>query len=74
MRLCDKALSNVEGTFSFHMSSFMHFPICATYCTLSTKAIGDMIENFIRYYNTRRVQRKLGILTPMEKHLLYLAA
>ena len=56
------------------MSSFMHFPICATYCTLSTKAIGDMIENFIRYYNTRRVQRKLGILTPMEKHLLYLAA
>ena len=33
-----------------------------------------MIENFILYYNTRRVHRKLGILTPMEKHLLYLAA
>ena len=40
----------------------------------SKKALVDMIENFIRYYNTRRVQRKLGVLTPMEKHLLYLAA
>ena len=34
----------------------------------------DMIENYIRYYNNRRVQRNLGILTPMEKHNLYLAA
>ena len=34
----------------------------------------QMIEGYIRYYNTRRVQRKLGILTPMEKHELYLAA
>ena len=33
-----------------------------------------MIENYIRYYTTRRVQRKIGVLTPMEKHLLYLAA
>ncbi len=33
-----------------------------------------MIVNYIRYYNTRRVQRNLGILTPMEKHELYLAA
>lgn len=33
-----------------------------------------MIERYIRYYNTRRVQRNLGILTPMEKHELYLAA
>lgn len=32
------------------------------------------IMNFIRYYNTRRVQRKLGVLTPLEKHNLYLAA
>lgn len=40
----------------------------------SKKALVDMIENYIRYYNTRRVQRKLGVLTPMEKHLLYLAA
>lgn len=34
----------------------------------------QMIEGYIRYYNTRRVQRNLGILTPMEKHELYLAA
>ena len=33
-----------------------------------------MIENYIRYYNERRVQRNLGVLTPMEKHNLYLAA
>ena len=33
-----------------------------------------MIESFIRYYNTRRVQRNLGVLTPMEKHELGLAA
>ena len=29
------------------------------------------IENYIRYYNTERYQRQLGILTPMEKHCLY---
>ena len=34
----------------------------------------QMIENYIRYYNTRRVQRNLGVLTPMEKHQLSLAA
>ena len=29
----------------------------------------------LRYnYNTRRVQRNLGVLTPMEKHTLCLAA
>ncbi|WP_414601463.1 hypothetical protein [Evtepia sp.] len=28
----------------------------------------------MRYYNTRRVQRNLGVLTPMEKHRLSLAA
>ena len=33
-----------------------------------------MIENYIRYYNNRRVQRTLGILTPMEKYNMYLAA
>ena len=32
-----------------------------------------MIENYIEYYNTRRLQRKLGILTPFEKHKQYLA-
>lgn len=34
----------------------------------------QMIESYICYYNTRRVQRGLGILTPMEKHELCLAA
>lgn len=34
----------------------------------------QMIHNYIRYYNTRRVQRNLGILTPMEKHDLALVA
>ena len=33
-----------------------------------------MIESYIHYYNTRRVQRNLGVLTPMEKHKRYLAA
>ena len=34
----------------------------------------QMIQQYIRYYNTRRVQRNLGVLTPMEKHELGLAA
>ena len=34
----------------------------------------QMIETYIHYYNTRRVQRNLGVLTPMEKHELALAA
>ena len=34
----------------------------------------QMIQQYIRYYNTRRVQRNLGILMPMEKHALCLAA
>ena len=40
----------------------------------SKKELVDMIENYIRYYNNHRIQRNLGILTPMEKHTLYLAA
>jgi transposase InsO family protein len=34
----------------------------------------QMIEDYIVYYNTRRLQRGLNVLTPMEKHRLYLAA
>ena len=34
----------------------------------------QMIHSYIHYYNTRRVQRNLGVLTPMEKHNLALAA
>lgn len=31
-----------------------------------------MIEEFIDYYNNKRLQRNLGVLTPMEKHEMYL--
>ena len=37
-------------------------------------ALVSMIENYIEYYNTKRLQRNLGVLTPMEKHNNYLAA
>ena len=40
----------------------------------SKQELIHMIESYIHYYNTRRVQRNLGVLTPMEKHELYLAA
>ena len=40
----------------------------------SKKELIDMIEDYIHYYNNQRVQRNLGILTPVEKHDLYLAA
>lgn len=33
-----------------------------------------MIEDYIDYYNNKRLQRNLGVLTPMEKHELYLQA
>ena len=33
-----------------------------------------MIENYITYHNNRRVQRNLGVLTPMEKRNDYLLA
>ena len=32
----------------------------------------DMIENYIRHYNNRRIQRSIGVLTPMEKNNLRL--
>ena len=37
-------------------------------------SIVKMIDDYISYYNTRRLQRNLGVLTPMEKHEQYLAA
>ncbi|WP_279202389.1 IS3 family transposase [Intestinimonas butyriciproducens] len=40
----------------------------------SKKELVQMIHHYIHYYNIRRVQRNLGVLTPMEKHELYLAA
>ena len=32
------------------------------------ESLVQMIENHIHYYNTQRLQRNLGILTPWEKH------
>ena len=40
----------------------------------SKRELIQTIENYIHYYNTRRVQRNLGVLTLMEKHELGLAA
>ncbi|QQQ86171.1 IS3 family transposase [Peptacetobacter hiranonis] len=34
----------------------------------SRRELVDMIENYINYYNNSRLQRKLGVLTPFEKH------
>lgn len=34
----------------------------------SRKELVDMIENYINYYNNSRLQRKLGVLIPFEKH------
>lgn len=38
------------------------------------ESLVQMIEDYIRYYNTRRLQRNLGILTPMEKHQSFFLA
>ena len=40
----------------------------------SKESLIEMIEKYIDYYNTKRLQRNLGVLTPMEKHELSFAA
>ena len=40
----------------------------------SRESLVTMIENYIEYYNNRRYQRKLGVMSPMEKHAEYLLA
>lgn len=40
----------------------------------SRESLVTMIENYIEYYNGRRYQRKLGVLTPLEKHAEYMLA
>ncbi len=40
----------------------------------SKQSLVQMIQSYIHYYNTLRVQRNLGILTPLEKHNLAMAA
>lgn len=37
-------------------------------------SVVEMIEDYIAYYNNKRLQRNLGVLTPMEKHKIYLQA
>ena len=34
----------------------------------------NMIENYIEYYNNKRLQRNLGVLTPLEKYEHYMLA
>nr|WP_207652173.1 IS3 family transposase [Clostridium oryzae] len=38
----------------------------------SKESVIEMIEKYIEYYNNNRLQRNLGVLTPMEKHQMYL--
>lgn len=38
----------------------------------SRESILEMINSYIEYYNNKRLQRKLGVLTPKEKHEMYL--
>ena len=40
----------------------------------SKEELMDMIHNYIAYYNNRRVQRNLGVLTPSEKYEQYFMA
>lgn len=38
------------------------------------ESLVNMIENYIEYYNNKRLQRNLGVLTPIEKHEQYMIA
>lgn len=40
----------------------------------SRETLIQMLVEYIEYYNTRRLQLKLGILTPFEKHVQYAKA
>ena len=40
----------------------------------SKQDLVNMITSYISYYNSRRVQRNLGVLTPLEKHQQYYLA
>lgn len=40
----------------------------------SREELVKMIESYIYYYNNERYQRRLGVLTPMEKHQSYFLA
>ena len=38
------------------------------------ESLVEMINNYMEYYNHKRLQRNLGVLTPMEKHNNYFKA
>jgi Transposase and inactivated derivatives len=38
----------------------------------SRESVVEMIDNYINYYNHTRLQRNLGVLTPLEKYEMYL--
>lgn len=40
----------------------------------SKESLVQMIQSYIVYYNTKRVQHNLGVLTPLEKNHLAFAA
>jgi transposase InsO family protein len=40
----------------------------------SRESVVEIIVSYIEYYNNKRLQRNLGMLTPMDKHELYLKA
>ena len=40
----------------------------------SREELVKMIEDYIEYYNSKRLQRQLGILTPLEKHQQFFLA
>jgi transposase InsO family protein len=40
----------------------------------SRESVVEMIESYMEYYNNKRLQRNLGVLTPMEKHEIYMKA
>ena len=40
----------------------------------SKQELVQMIRDYIYYYNTQRVQRNLGVVTPMEKYRMAFAA
>lgn len=40
----------------------------------SRVSLVNMIESYIEYYNNKRLQRNLGVLTPLEKHKQYMLA
>lgn len=41
---------------------------------MDKESLTNMIKEYIQYYNNRRLQRNLGVITPIEKYEMYLAA